>query len=494
MTTDSPGRRTWRKIFLEKWWLRRRIHIVLFVWAAIYLPGLGSLEIKGEEGRRILPAVTMLQTGNYLVPYVGSEPYFRKPPLVNWIAAASFKLTGFRTEWTARLPSALAILAVALAFVTRARRALGTSGSLLAALIWLINAGNMEKGRLIEIEAIYASLTALAFLFWIAAYRAEKGGAQLWFFPAIFLGLGMLAKGPLPHLLFFYGPVISVLWNDRKLSLLVAREHVIALIIMFGMFAAWAIPAFLLSDWGRVAQVWSRQYTGRVSGSGFQFSSWILNIPRGLVYFLPWLPLALLQFDQPVIVRRRHFALLTGIAIPFVLVNLVPGALPRFAMPALGPASWWLGELLTHENLRWPQWLSGRAFTSRGRNRITAGFVVLGCVWGLVYGLIAIPFLRKHEKVRQHARQIDAIVPANVPLYAVNPKYQPYLFYVRAPIRYVSVLEQLPADTKFFLVPRNGEEEAQMTNHWSPGRPQMVLRIKDYRENEEVLFSVPSSR
>ena len=26
-------------------------------------PGLGSLEIKGEEGRRILPAITMLETG-----------------------------------------------------------------------------------------------------------------------------------------------------------------------------------------------------------------------------------------------------------------------------------------------------------------------------------------------------------------------------------------------------------------------------------------------
>src|ERR1700731_503748 len=98
------------------------LSLVVLCWAAIYLPGLGSLEIKGEEGRRILPAVTMLQTGNYLVPHVGSEPYFRKPPLVNWIVAASFKVTGVRSEWTARLPSALAILAVALTFVTRGRR------------------------------------------------------------------------------------------------------------------------------------------------------------------------------------------------------------------------------------------------------------------------------------------------------------------------------------------------------------------------------------
>src|SRR3954449_13095341 len=111
---ERPGRRTWRKIFLARWWQRRRTHIVLFVWAAIYLPGLGSLEIKGEEGRRILPAVTMLQTGNYLVPQVGSEPYFRKPPLVNWLVAASLKFFGKRTEWAARLPSALCVLAVAL--------------------------------------------------------------------------------------------------------------------------------------------------------------------------------------------------------------------------------------------------------------------------------------------------------------------------------------------------------------------------------------------
>src|ERR1041385_5008505 len=105
--------------------------LVFACWAAIYLPGLGSLEIKGEEGRRILPAVTMIETGNYLVPQVGSEPYFRKPPLVNWLVAASFKLTGVRNEWTARLPSVLCVLLVALAFLAVSRGSLGPNGSLI---------------------------------------------------------------------------------------------------------------------------------------------------------------------------------------------------------------------------------------------------------------------------------------------------------------------------------------------------------------------------
>src|SRR6266702_2164075 len=107
--------------------------IVLLVWSVVYLPALGSLAIKGEEGRRILPAIQMLKTGDYVVPQVGSNPYFRKPPLVNWLVAASFKFFGVHTEWTARLPSAIAVLAVGIAFVIVARASLTPKGSMLAA-------------------------------------------------------------------------------------------------------------------------------------------------------------------------------------------------------------------------------------------------------------------------------------------------------------------------------------------------------------------------
>src|SRR6266498_3581472 len=103
----------------------RSIAVVVLAWAVIYLPALGSIAIKGEEGRRILPAVRMIETGNYIVPQVGSNPYYRKPPLVNWLVAATFKISGVRNEWTARLPSVLAVLAVAMAFVTIARPSLG---------------------------------------------------------------------------------------------------------------------------------------------------------------------------------------------------------------------------------------------------------------------------------------------------------------------------------------------------------------------------------
>src|SRR4051812_30417841 len=179
----------------------RSFAAILLVWAAIYLPALGSLEIKGEEGRRILPAVRMLESGDYVVPKVGSEPYLRKPPLINWLVAASFNAFGQRNEWTARLPSALCVLVAALVFVGVAQTSLGLGGSTIAGLIWLTNFGIIEKGRLIEIEALYASLLAIAFVCWLSLWEAKRSPWLTWVVPWIFLGVGWLAKGPL-HLFF----------------------------------------------------------------------------------------------------------------------------------------------------------------------------------------------------------------------------------------------------------------------------------------------------
>src|SRR5213080_4441308 len=209
----------------------RAVLVVLLVWAVIYLPALGSLAIKGEEGRRILPAIGMLKSGNYIVPEVGGNPYFRKPPLVNWLVAASFRIFGVRNEWTARLPSAVAVLAVAIAFVTVARASLGSRGSIVAALIWMTNIGMIEKGRLIEIEALYVSLCGLAIIFWLTFFLQKKSPWLIWVPASVFLGLGLLAKGP-AHLVFFYGVVLAVLAYAKDWRLIFHPAHLIALAIM----------------------------------------------------------------------------------------------------------------------------------------------------------------------------------------------------------------------------------------------------------------------
>ena len=469
--------------------------LVLTCWAAIYLPALGSLEIKGEEGRRILPAVTMLETGNWLVPQVGSEPYYRKPPLVNWFVALSFWITGHRNEWTARLPSTLSVLAVALAFVTLARASLGANGSLIAALIWMVNFGMIEKGRLIEIEALYVSLFGLAMICWLNWYHQRQSPWVMWIVPSIFLGLGALAKGPV-HLLFFYAVVVAVLHRAADLRKLRHPAHLAGIVIVIGIFAAWAIPYWQAMRGANLAQTWSLQLTGRLTGDDFKLGHWLLNIPRALAYFLPWtLLLPLVRGAELPSPREANLlrALTFGCGVPFLVVNLLPGALPRYSMPVLVPASWLMAMTLTASEIRPPAWWPARQIppAKRRLRLVISTAIVAGIAIGL-YAVAIVPSLQRRSKVKPIAAQIDALVPKSEPLYAVDPDYQPFLFYIRSRLVYVSRIDDLPLAARYLLIQPEKERPIMESERWAPLHARPIFTATDYRKRTVILAKVGS--
>jgi 4-amino-4-deoxy-L-arabinose transferase-like glycosyltransferase len=467
--------------------------LVVVVWAAIYLPALGSFEIKGEEGRRILPAVTMLETGNYLVPKVGGTPYFSKPPLVNWLVAASFKIFGHRNEWTARVPSVLCVLAVAIAFVTIARASLGGRGSLIAGLIWLTNFGTIEKGRLIEIEALYISLCALAIICWLSWWEEKRSPWLTWTVPWIFLGLGWLAKGP-TLLLFFYAVVVAVLWRRKQWRALAHPAHFAGLLIMFGIFAAWATP-FLEATLGtRVVDKWSRQYIGRVTGEFFRFPIWLQTLPRALVYFLPWLvfvPWVRLHKFRDARQRELANALVWSAAVPFLLINLTPGVAPRYSLPVLVPFCSLLALSFAENAFATPKWIEQADDLWPRMGRPLVASVAVAALIG--YPAAGAVIYKNRPKIKNVAAKINAVVPRTEVLYAVDPSYQPFFFYVEAPVKYVTNMAELPDETHYFLVRSRQEENASRSEQWQPKRPRAVLRVTDYRRETVVLFAVESS-
>ena len=466
--------------------------LVILVWAALYFPALGSLAIKGEEGRRILPGITMLQTGNYLVPQVGGETYFRKPPLVNWLVAASFKITGVQNEWTARLPSVVCVLLVALAFATVARPSLGDRGSTIAALMWLINAGIIEKGRLIEIEALYVSLCALAIIFWLSFWLQKKSLWLTWTIPFLFLGLGWLAKGPV-HLVFFYGVVIAVIWKERCGKALFHPAHFLGIVIMLVIFAAWGIPFVQATNQATATTKWSQQFTGRLRGTDFEIGRWIFNIPHGVLYLLPWvifLPLARFENFSDEKDRQLSRALAWGALVPFLVVNLVPGSIPRYAMPAIVPAIWLLAMTFTQENLQWPQWLRGKSFSWKARERWILGIVIVACLAMWIYAIAVVPRMHQRQRIKRLAAQVESNIPSGETVYALDPNYQPIFFYLRSKLAYADEIDELPMDVKYLLVRPEREQEVLESNHWAPRQPRRIMRSTDYRKESILLLKI----
>jgi 4-amino-4-deoxy-L-arabinose transferase-like glycosyltransferase len=347
---------------------QRGLLLVILLWAAIYLPGLGAVQLQHEEPRRALPALHMLASGDWLVPRVGAEPYLRKPPLLNWAIALSCKLSGGVTEWAVRFPSVLATLVLASAIYGIAGpRWLGSRGGLVAAIFFLVNFTMIETGRLAELEALYISLTGIALVLWMTCWRNEAGPWRLWLLPAPFLALGMLTKGP-TLLIFYYGILLPVLVYGKNTRSLLHPAHFLSLILIVGALLCWAVPCSLAVSSHNPTGVWKfwwGQLASRASAESdehFRFGVWLLNGPQTLKNYLPWtLLLPFLWRRETVIAIQaagdagsREAALFLGARLGMVvtaaLMILLPNSSPRYIYPLIVVPCLLLGRALTAEN------------------------------------------------------------------------------------------------------------------------------------------------
>jgi 4-amino-4-deoxy-L-arabinose transferase-like glycosyltransferase len=316
--------------------------LILLSWAAIYLPGLGKRELQGEEARRILPGRTMLQTGDWLVPRSAGEVYNRKPPGINWATAIAIVFSGRMDEQTVRLPSALAILALACFAALMLRPFLGQEGAFLSAFILLTNIGFIEKGRLAEIEGLYCALFGMAAISWLVFWW-QKQSLAAWVVSGLFLGLAFLMKGP-PHVWFFYAMVIGVLRQEKRLSELLNWRHLLGLIVFTVTWSWWAYFSAEGNPQHDSSSVWIEQIASRLGLSDFHLASWLLLIPKSLSSFLPWvilIPLAIHLLrdytssgdDNEDRRTRILVGLGQGLLVGFLVIALLPSSRPRFLAP-----------------------------------------------------------------------------------------------------------------------------------------------------------------
>jgi 4-amino-4-deoxy-L-arabinose transferase-like glycosyltransferase len=430
--------------------------IIAAFWAAIYLPGLGSAELKGEEGRRILPAITMLETGNWVVPYVGGEPYLRKPPLVNWLIASSIWATGHRDEWSARIPITLSVLALGLVIGGVCSDWLGARTATAAALFAIAHVAIIEKGRLAEIEGLYVALSGIAIVTWLAWSLQRKSSWLVWTLPFAFNGLALLAKGP-AHLIFFYAVVLATPRGRREI---LSVAHLSGLILMVGIFATWAVPYFdatrMLHDAGegaRASGVWFEQIKERLGGGSFVWRDWLLGTPRGLSNFLPWLLLVPFWWRHPSPEPWFRSVRNTVTAV-YICFLLIPGFLPRYTMPLLVPAGLLMAVALRDAVLPWWHRFRERFASLRVPAAADLGVATIGATLAalivIAYAAL-LPSLKRYDDLRPLGRAISSAVPPGEPLVVYDPEFQPMLFYVSAPLKYESKFERLPAAIPWVL-------------------------------------------
>jgi 4-amino-4-deoxy-L-arabinose transferase-like glycosyltransferase len=184
---------------------------------------LGSFGLVGpDEPRYAWIARAMAQTGDWVTPRLYGSPWFEKPILYYWAAAVGFAMH-LPAEWAARLPSAFAALAAALAiawlgckFYEPSRPDEGLAAAtglahpvLLAPIIFATSVAAIGFARAATPDMLFSASIALAMAAAanllrnlgvlrsteIPSPQPSASALSLILFGA-FLGLGVLAKGP----------------------------------------------------------------------------------------------------------------------------------------------------------------------------------------------------------------------------------------------------------------------------------------------------------
>jgi 4-amino-4-deoxy-L-arabinose transferase-like glycosyltransferase len=396
------------------------------------------------EGLRALVAVESLRSGNCLVPTLYGEPLLTKPP-GHYAAIALASLPAGRvTEWSARLPSALAACAIVVLFYSWFTRELGRRAGFVAALIVPASVAWFERVPSAEID--------MAHLAWVVAalncgYRAvvshedaEGVNSRLWWPGALLcVAAGVLTKWTTP--LFFYGTLLPFLWWRGRLRLLASSAHLAAAVLAALVVTAWITAAAWQVGGERLLATLAQETLPKfLPGSrpgGYPWREMLLLPLRQLLANLPWTAFAVIALSPKVSVNwgqpeKRLLAFFHCWLWPnLVFWSLVPNHAPRHSFPVT-PALAGLAALVclkyTGAQLRWPFW---RISAAKSLAAVLACIVVAK----VSFVTLVLPERTRARQPQKTGEILANLVPRDATLHLFAVKDEGVLFYYGRPVR-----------------------------------------------------------
>lgn len=283
-----------------------------------YLP----LDTDSDEPRRALVALEMLLSGDYLTPTLNGMPYFNKPPLYNWLIAASYRLFGTYSSFALRFPMAVSLLGYALTVYWFVRRyvdagrfsqaiAFATAFMLITNIrVWLYD----SMLGLIDITFSWVTYTAFMLVY---HFDRQKKYGLLFVTTYALTALGFLMKG-LPSVVFQGLTLLAWFGYTRSWRAFFHPTHLAGLAV-FGTLVGGYYGAYFAQNHIPMSTVFGTLFNESAKRTVIQFGLGetllhLLTFPVEMQYrYAPWLLLVLLFFQKGI----RHFLTMQ----PFIWFN-----------------------------------------------------------------------------------------------------------------------------------------------------------------------------
>jgi 4-amino-4-deoxy-L-arabinose transferase-like glycosyltransferase len=131
---------------------------------------------------------------DWITPFANELRFLEKPPLFYWLISLSYKVFGVTNAFTARLPTALAVMGLVFVTTRIGQLLFGVRAGVLGGLALATSVGMFLFTRIILPDALFALLLALILYWFLRWERAEhKTRALLWMYT--FAGLAVLTRG-----------------------------------------------------------------------------------------------------------------------------------------------------------------------------------------------------------------------------------------------------------------------------------------------------------
>ncbi|WP_373725465.1 ArnT family glycosyltransferase [Bacteroides heparinolyticus] len=249
--------------------------------------GLSEYHTKGEP-RESIVSLSMIESGNWILPRNNGGELAYKPPFFHWSVAALSLLNGGEvTEMTSRMPSAIALIAmVFFGFLFFAKRT-SMGIALLAAFISLTNFELHRAGMNCRVDMVLTALTVGALY---AFYRwHEKGMHGVPWLAVLLMSLGTLTKGPVGSLIPCL--VMGVFLLLRNVSFLRAFLWMLAcgtlsLLLPLG----WYVAAYQQGGEEFLALVMEENFGRMTNTMSYEscVNPWYYNLITLVAGYVPW--------------------------------------------------------------------------------------------------------------------------------------------------------------------------------------------------------------
>ena len=260
----------------------------LFIWlfiASLYLSQLAGVHFSDAQ-KYLNIAQYMWHHHQYLVPHFNGHPYSDKPPLMFWLFALGWQITGVNQWWPQLLVLAFAtgsLFSVRyLAFVLWPEKPeikLLVPYILLGFYKWILFT------KFVRVDSLLIFFTIWGY---IGLARALQNKNHGWWIYAVSMGLALMCKGPavFPFLLFpaFLLPFISN--NNLYSKATWYRRLVLFTAIGLGIVLLWAISAGIYGGHQYFRELFFGQLSHRMKYHNESHLYYLINLP---IQLLPWL-------------------------------------------------------------------------------------------------------------------------------------------------------------------------------------------------------------